>query len=323
MSSGPAEQATDGPVPGPPGYVGQLPLSLKAGWGVGAFGSLGMLWLANVFLMFFLVNHLGMNPALAGIILFITRIYDVISDPLIGHLSDNSSSRWGRRRPWMFVGAFASGLAAIFVFNVPAFSSDNTTAAYELVVLLVYFTGFTLFYVPFMAMPAEMTDDYSERTSIMSFRVGYSFAAGIIIAAGMPALISRLGGDRAAYEFAATIAGVLITVSMLMTVLFTRRARELKRVHKESLYGQGIFRLAAAQSTFSFPRRAEVPGVPERRGQWQRLFVLHDLRCATRRNGPGFLQLHEQCCRALRTAAVDQSEPRQGQEEGLSGRLVR
>ncbi len=208
-------------------------MSLKAGWGVGAFGSLGMLWLVNVFLMFFLVNHLGMNPALAGIILFVTRIYDVISDPLIGHLSDNTRSRWGRRRPWMFVGAFASGLAAIFAFNVPAFDSENTTAIYELVVLLVYFTGFTLFYVPFMAMPAEMTDDYSERTSIMSFRVAYSFAAGIIIAAGMPALISRLGGDRSAYEFAAMIAGVLITVSMLMTVIFTRRARELENLQKE------------------------------------------------------------------------------------------
>ncbi len=226
-------QTTAGSVSDPPGYVGKLPVSLKAGWGVGAFGSLGMLWMVNVFLMFFLVNHLGMNAALAGIILFITRIYDVISDPLIGHLSDNSSSRWGRRRPWMFVGAFASGLAAIVTFNVPAFSSENATAVYQLVVLLVYFTGFTLFYVPFMAMPAEMTDDYNERTSIMSFRVGYSFAAGMIIAAGMPALIARMGGDRAAYEFAAVIAGILITTSMLMTVLFTGKARELPPVPKE------------------------------------------------------------------------------------------
>jgi GPH family glycoside/pentoside/hexuronide:cation symporter len=204
-----------------------VPTLIKAGWGVGAFGSLGMLWMVNVFLMFFLVNHLGMKPALAGIILFITRLYDVICDPLIGHLSDNSRSRWGRRRPWMFVGAFLSGIGAIFAFNVPNFGSENGTAFYELVVLLIYFTGFTLFYVPFMAMPAEMTDDYNERTSIMSYRVGYSFAAGIIIAAGMPALIARLGGDRAAYETSAIIAGILITVSMLMTVLFTRNARTL------------------------------------------------------------------------------------------------
>lgn len=210
-----------------------MPTLVKAGWGVGAFGSLGMLWMVNVFLMFFLINHLGMTPALAGIILFITRIYDVISDPLIGHLSDNSRSRWGRRRPWMFVGAFVSGIGAIFVFNVPNFHAENATAFYELLVLLIYFTGFTLFYVPFMAMPAEMTDDYNERTSIMSYRVAYSFAAGIVIAAGMPALIAWLGGDRAAYETSAIIAGLLITMSMLMTVLFTRNARELPRVRSD------------------------------------------------------------------------------------------
>jgi len=225
----------------PAGYVGKVPFSIKAGWGVGAFGSLGMLWMVNVFLMFFLINHLGMSPALAGIILFITRIYDVISDPLIGHLSDNSRSRWGKRRPWMFVGAFVSGLAAILAFNVPSFDSGTTTAVYELAVLLAYFTGFTLFYVPFMAMPAEMTDDYDERTSIMSYRVGYSSAAGIIIAAGMPALISRLGGDRAAYETASIIAGVLITTSMLMTVLFTRGARELQQVTRKEYSAREYF----------------------------------------------------------------------------------
>ncbi len=215
------------------GRAGRVPVSVKAGWGVGAFGSLGMLWLVNVFLMFFLINHLGMNPALAGIILFITRIYDVVSDPVIGHLSDRTRSRWGKRRPWMFAGAFVSGISAILAFNVPAFASGNTVAVYELVVLLAYFTGFTFFYVPFMAMPAEMTDDYDERTSIMSYRVAYSFAAGIIIAAGMPALIAYLGGDRAAYEIGAMVAGVLIGISMLLTVIFTSGAREVKPVARQ------------------------------------------------------------------------------------------
>ncbi len=76
--------------------MGRLPLSLKAGWGVGSMGCLGMLFIVNVFVLFFLVNHLGMDPALAGLILFITRIYDVFSDPMIGFLSDTTRSRWAR-----------------------------------------------------------------------------------------------------------------------------------------------------------------------------------------------------------------------------------
>ena len=217
----------ESPQPLPPGYVGRLPLALKAGWGVGSMGCLGMLFIVNVFVLFFLVNHLGLEPGMAGLILFITRIYDVISDPTIGYLSDRTSSRWGRRRPWMALGAFVSGLALILVFNVPALASANALAVYELIVLIAYFTGYTLFYVPFMAMPAEMTDDYNERTSIMSWRVGYSNAAGILIAAGMPALIDYLGGDRRAYGIVAILAGALIAATMLMTVLFTSRAREL------------------------------------------------------------------------------------------------
>ena len=233
VSTTAAEQSGAGPAGAPRAYLGKLPLTLKAGWGVGAFGSLGMLWMVNVFVMFFLVNHVGMSPAVAGTILFITRIYDLVSDPLIGHLSDKTRSRWGRRRPWMFAGALVCGISVVLTFNVPAFSSDTVLAAYELIVLLAYFTGFTLFYVPFMAMPAEMTDDYDERTSIMSFRVAYSSVGGIVLAAGMPAMIAQLGSDREAYELTSIVGAVLITLSMLMTVVFTRNARELPTVTRE------------------------------------------------------------------------------------------
>ena len=250
MDKEPRKPATAGAPERPPGYVGRLPWSLKAGWGVGAMGSLGMLFIVNVFVLFFLVNHLGLDPGLAGLILFITRIYDVFSDPMIGFLSDRTRSRWGRRRPWMILGAFLSGLALIFTFSVPALASDNATAIYELILLLAYFTGFTLFYVPFMAMPAEMTDDYNERTSIMSFRVGYSSVAGIVIAAGMPALIDYLGGDRRAYEITAILAGILIALAMLMTVLFTGRARELPRSSKERYSAAEYFQTIARNRPF-------------------------------------------------------------------------
>jgi GPH family glycoside/pentoside/hexuronide:cation symporter len=233
MSTTPIDQTSTAPGQAIRGYVGKLPLSAKAGWGVGAFGSLGMLWMVNVFLMYFLVTHVGMDPALAGAIVFITRIYDIVSDPLVGHLSDRTRSRWGKRRPWMFAGALLSGVSMILTFNVPTLGSANAVAVYELVVLLAYFTGFTLFYIPFMAMPAEMTDDYDERTSIMSYRVAYSSLAGLTIAAGTPALIAYLGADRAAYGTTSIVLGVVITISMLMTVLFTRGARERSQVKRE------------------------------------------------------------------------------------------
>ena len=306
----------------PPDYVGQLPWSLKAGWGVGAMGSLGMLFIVNVFVLFFLVNHLGMPPGLAGIILFITRIYDVFSDPMIGYLSDRTRSRWGRRRPWMFLGAFMSGLALIFVFNVPTLASDNATAVYALIVLLAFFTGFTVFYVPFMAMPAEMTDDYNERTSIMSFRVGYSNAAGIVIAAGMPALINYLGGDRGAYEISAILAGILIALTMLMTVLFTGRAR-VAELPQGALFGRRVFPGDRAKPAVSFSGRAQIHGFPGRGNQRQRLAVLHDVCLGAGRTWRGVRHPGGQHRRSAGIAAMDSHQPRPGQTLGLPGRHYR
>lgn len=245
-----ARAVAESPQQHPPGYVGKLPLSLKAGWGVGSMGCLGMLFIVNVFVLYFLVNHLGMDPALAGLILFITRIYDVFSDPMIGFLSDTTRSRWGRRRPWMALGAFMCGLALIFTFNVPALASMNALAIYQLIVLIAYFTGYTLFYVPFMAMPAEMTDDYNERTSIMSWRVGYSNFAGILIAAGMPALIDYLGADRRAYGIVAILVGILIAATMMTTVLLTRRARELPSSQQDRYSVREYFRALANNRPF-------------------------------------------------------------------------
>jgi GPH family glycoside/pentoside/hexuronide:cation symporter len=84
---------------------GRLDLFLKASWGFGGLGTTSMLYLINMFVVFFLVRHVGVPAAVAGALLAVTRVYDAIVDPLIGTLSDRSQGRWGRRRPWMLVGA--------------------------------------------------------------------------------------------------------------------------------------------------------------------------------------------------------------------------
>ena len=206
-----------------------LPLRLKASWGVGGLGTTAMLYLVNMFIVFFLVRHLGIAAAVAGTLMAATRLYDGLINPLIGSLSDNSTGRWGRRRPWMLAGAILSPLGCIAVFNPPAFPVGTSLYIAVLLALILYLTAYSLFSIPYMALGAEMTDDYRERGTLMAWRTFFVYAAGIVITAGAPAMIAKLGGDRDAYSKMSFAAAAIIAATMLWVVAFTGEARITKR----------------------------------------------------------------------------------------------
>ncbi len=204
-----------------------LPISVKAGWASGVLGSGTMLVLANVLLLYFLVSHVGLSPAVAGLILFATRIYDMASDVVMGVLSDRIRTRWGRRRPWMLLGAVVSAISTFALFNVPRFDSQGMAAAFVTGVLIVFYTGYTLFNIPHTALAAEMTDDYDERTSLMAYRTLFSTASGLAAYVGAPWLIAYFGADRAAYGTTAGLFSGVVLLAFLSAVFFTKRVREI------------------------------------------------------------------------------------------------
>ncbi len=233
--SAPLEHAP--PSPGTAGHLTAapavpeepLPLFLKASWGVGGLGTTSMLYLVNMFVVFFLVRHVGVPAAVAGALLAVTRLYDAVIDPLIGTLSDRSEGRWGRRRPWMLAGALLSPLACIAVFNPPVLEPGPGLYAVVLGALLLYCTGYSLFSIPYMAQGAEMTDHYGERAAVMAWRTFFVYAAGIVITAGAPALVALLGSDRPAYSVMSFAAAAVVGSTMLWVAAFTGQARVTPR----------------------------------------------------------------------------------------------
>ena len=121
------------------------------------------------FFMFFLLTAFGMDPVYAGLLGGLPRIFDAITDPIMGFISDNTTSRWGRRRPYIFVGAIASGLLFALLWQMDESNSQSYNFWYFLILSMVYLIGNTMFSTPLIGLGYEMTSDYNERTRLMAF----------------------------------------------------------------------------------------------------------------------------------------------------------
>jgi len=112
---------------------------------------------------------LGMDPVLVGIIGFVPRIFDALSDPMMGYISDNTRSRWGRRRPYIFIGALLAGLIFALMWQLPAGHSQSFYFWVFMTASILFFLAYTVYATPFVAFGYEMTPDYHERTRLHAF----------------------------------------------------------------------------------------------------------------------------------------------------------
>lgn len=146
----------------------RVPVLQKAAFGAGHLVNNLLPGALGVF-MFFLLTAFGMDPFLAGLLGGIPRFYDAIIDPVIGYISDNTKSRWGRRRPYIFAGAIMSGILFIVLWQLDPEQSQMYNFWYFLIFSLIYFTGNAIFATPLIGFGYEMTSDYNERTRLMGF----------------------------------------------------------------------------------------------------------------------------------------------------------
>jgi GPH family glycoside/pentoside/hexuronide:cation symporter len=144
----------------------RIPLPLKLIYGLGAF--VNNLLAAAIGGMIIVLNlGLGMNPALVGLLGALPRLTDAITDPLMGYISDNTRSRWGRRRPYILVGAIAVGIIFALLWQLPGGKSEMFYFWYFLVGSLIFYLAYTAFATPWVALGYELTPDYHERTRLM------------------------------------------------------------------------------------------------------------------------------------------------------------
>ena len=139
----------------------------KIAFGVGMFANQMFPAILGIF-MVVLVQDLGFPGWMWGILFFLPRVFDSITDPIMGFISDNTKSRWGRRRQYVFIGAIIMGVAFVIMWQLYRENGVNYNFTYFLLWSFLFYLGLTIFSVPYVAMGYEMSNDFHERTEIMA-----------------------------------------------------------------------------------------------------------------------------------------------------------
>jgi GPH family glycoside/pentoside/hexuronide:cation symporter len=151
----------------------------KLFYGAGDIGFSLTSTIIGTYLLIFLTDIVGIPAGLAGIPLLVGRSWDWINDPFVGHISDRTRTRWGRRRPFLLFGALPFGLAFTMLWWRPPWESTIALVAYYAVAYILFEVAATFVYMPYFALTPELTADYDERTSLTSYRMFFSILGSL------------------------------------------------------------------------------------------------------------------------------------------------
>jgi len=211
----------------------KLPLWTKLVYGAGDLGFSMNNSIITAFFSVFMVTVVGMPPGLVAIIFIIGRSWDFVNDPIIGHLSDRTRTRWGRRRPFLLFGAIPFGLSFVLLWLGPDLNQTGLVIYYSLA-YIVYEALATTVYMPYFALTPELTEDYDERTKLTSFRMMFNII-GSLTAYILPLLIIGNDWTQATQQGVITMAFVSAAIASIPLLGVFFGTREKKEFQRESL----------------------------------------------------------------------------------------
>lgn len=222
--SAPAAAPAVGAAAAPAPPAGRLPLSTLVVYSAPTAGIGFMFLLTSTYLMKFSTDVLGIAPAAMGTIFFVSRLWDAVSDPLAGFLSDRTRTRLGRRRPWLLVGAVPLGLAFVGMWAPPSMSPGATTLWMGVFVVLTY-TALTVFLMPHDALGAELSLDYHERNRVFGIK-RIAFGLGALLVFGALARLTSSDAPRSVAFELAVVSATITTGAMIWAGLSLRERPE-------------------------------------------------------------------------------------------------
>lgn len=200
-----------------------LKFSEKLAYGVGDFASNLIFATVSTFLMYYYTDIYGLQAVAVGTILFVARFVDAVWDLYLGTLIDRTETRWGQCRPYLL---FASPLLAVCVvatFTVPS-GSDTFKLAYAYITYTLLMCTYSLVNIPYIAMPALMTDDPRDRTQLSAVRMFCAILGSMVVGALTLKLVQVLGGDnkQAGYQYTVSLMAGIGVLLFWLSFAFTK-----------------------------------------------------------------------------------------------------
>ncbi|WP_436702264.1 MFS transporter [Nocardioides sp. BYT-33-1] len=187
----------------------------RIGYGAGSVATGAFGTVPGLMLLPYLTDTLAVPALLAGAIVFLPKAWDVVLNPVAGRISDRTVDPRGPRRPWLLRAGVVLGVCFALLFAGPDVGSRAFDAAWVLVAFLACATAYAFFQVPYVAMPAEITDSYAERTRLMTWRVAILAFTILLAGASAPAIRDAIGGRDGYRVMGLAMAAVIVTGALL------------------------------------------------------------------------------------------------------------
>jgi Na+/melibiose symporter-like transporter len=209
----------------PSAVEARLTRGATLGYALGAAGTAGFGTVPGLILAIYLTNTLGVAAGIASLVVLVPKIWDVFFLPYVGNLSDRSVARTGNRARLLVFGAVGMLISFPLMFAVPEGAGSSIAAAWVLLAFLIAASAFAFFQVPYIALAAEITDSPRERTTLMSWRVGFQVVAILLFGVGAPVIVGVVADEYTGYLLMGLAVGVLIALAMLVCWIVVRRLR--------------------------------------------------------------------------------------------------
>lgn len=196
----------------------KLSFKEKYSYGLGALGKDLAYGIVGTYLMFYFTDVIGLAPAFVGTLFLVARVWDAFNDPAMGMIVDNTRSKWGKFRPWIFIGTIINAVVIVFLFFKPNLSPTGLMAYYAVMYILWGMT-YTIMDIPYWSMIPSLAQDKEEREKISVIPRIFASLGGLLVATFGLSIVAKLGnGDQVKGFFGF---GILIAVAFVVTITIT------------------------------------------------------------------------------------------------------